>query len=364
MASLEECLASNRQIGSWRISGFAHKVMAVVLIAQGRLSEAATHINMANTFFETWEEGLAHVHRVRGVLLRAQEDYLQARQELDVALNWFTNAQEDAEAARAELEIARLMRDQGFDVAPISETLVTALRRAEKSRHDNLVREIEAELKQVNEVLYLKLIYRRVRGSPVHQDTTSLVFGQHALATVAFMDIERSTEYARSVDPSTLLITLNQMMAASEEVLLRYDAIVTTYLGDGFMLLFLAHDHARRAVSCALDLHTTFTSFNEPRVLLKQTPLRIRIGIGTGEVCLGNVGTYQRMDFTAIGATVNLAARIQTEAEPDLPCVSEATYESVRGDFATLRNDPRIVTLKGFGEVGVWDVADFKPRAQ
>jgi class 3 adenylate cyclase len=99
-----------------------------------------------------------------------------------------------------------------------------------------------------------------------------------------------------------------------------------------------------------------FEEFNRPRKVLGLPRLRVRIGINTGDVLLGNVGTYQKMDFTAVGTTTNLAARLQSEAEPDLPCISRATYEQVQEHFVCNANNPRKVTLKGLGEQEVWDI--------
>jgi class 3 adenylate cyclase len=62
------------------------------------------------------------------------------------------------------------------------------------------------------------------------------------------------------------------------------------------------------------------------------------------------------MDFTAIGTTANLAARVQSEAEPDLPCISRTTHDQLRASFLFTADSPRQVTLKGLGTQAVWDV--------
>jgi adenylate cyclase len=87
-------------------------------------------------------------------------------------------------------------------------------------------------------------------------------------------------------------------------------------------------------------------------------PLKVRIGISTGAVFIGNVGTYQKMDYTAIGTTANLASRIQSEGLPGLPCVSRATYEQVREQFVFREDNPRRIYLKGLGEHEAWDVIE------
>jgi class 3 adenylate cyclase len=97
---------------------------------------------------------------------------------------------------------------------------------------------------------------------------------------------------------------------------------------------------------------------NEPRALLDLPVFDVRVGVSTGPVHLGNVGTYDKMDFTAFGKAVNLGARIEQAATDGVPCISRATREDV-GDRFTYR-DPngRTIRAKNFDpvEVQVWEV--------
>jgi class 3 adenylate cyclase len=79
--------------------------------------------------------------------------------------------------------------------------------------------------------------------------------------------------------------------------------------------------------------------------------------IGTGAVLLGKVGTYRKIDFTAVGTTTNLAARLQREAEPLVPCISRATFEEVGQRFTFKASSPLKITPKGLTIQEVWDVA-------
>ena len=117
-------------------------------------------------------------------------------------------------------------------------------------------------------------------------------------------------------------------------------------------------DHARRAVAGTLEMHSVVAAFNRPRRLLGTALLlEARIGVATGDVVFGNIGTYRKLDFTAVGPTTNLAARLQAEARPGMVCISEETYRRVQEDFVFEAPGGRQVTLKGIGEVRVWDVA-------
>ena len=356
---MEESLHHSLGKGWPLVTAYAQKDLAITLIEQGKYAEANRHLARASECFTErgFSEGIAHSRRVKGMLLRAQGQYPESERELQAALGWFIHDNEAAEAARTELEIARTFRAKSLPAALVSESLQSAIKRAEESRRDNLVQEIESELERTDPTTLARHLYWRSRGKGVRVSTTSLIKGEYGTASVLFADIQGSTEYAhRVMDPALVMITLNQIMAVADRVLDRYGALVTAHLGDGFMALFLEGNHALRAASCSLDLTTALDAFNEPRRVLGVPPLSIRLGISTGEVYLGNVGTYRRMDYTAIGTTVNLAARLQAQGEPGFPCVSEETFQRVRDHVAIRAGCPRKVCLKGLGEVPVWDI--------
>jgi class 3 adenylate cyclase/Flp pilus assembly protein TadD len=352
----------NSQAGGWTINeGYARKDRALVYIAQGEMAEADEQIEHAQKIFqaEDFSEGTAYVNRARGMALSARGRHDEAKRALIAALTYFESHKENAEMARTQLEIARALRAGGEPHPMITSSLVTALKRAESCRRYALVREIEEELKQVDMATLTRHIYSRARGQDVSEDTVSLVSGAREHLSVMFLDIQGSTEYARTRDPEEVMMTLNQMMADFAAVLERGGASVTEYLGDGFMALVRGPNHADRSVAAALDLMEALDSFNRPRVLLGLKPLNARIGIATGEVFLGNVGTYQKMNYTAIGTTANLAARLQSEAEPGLPCIARDTYNQLpEGRYGFKTGSPRTATLKGLDEQVVWDVVE------
>ncbi len=208
----------------------------------------------------------------------------------------------------------------------------------------------------MDEAAHVRHIYRRVRGRGIREETVSLLGGARETVTVMFLDLQHSTEYMRGTDPEVVMVTLNQMLANFAPILGEHGVTVSVYLGDGFMGLVRGPDHAARGVTAALDLAAALKEFNRPREVFGLPPLLARVGVSTGEVVLGNVGTYDKMDFTALGTVVNLAARLQTEAEPGSPCVCPATHEAVCDRFRFAEGNPRRVTLKGLAEWEVWDV--------
>jgi adenylate cyclase len=201
---------------------------------------------------------------------------------------------------------------------------------------------------------YLRHVYRRARGLDVEDDEPSLSGGTSAPGSVLLLDLPGFADYSQKLDGESVLMTYNQLMADFADVLGRHQARITSYRGNGVMAVVRDARHAERAVRAALGLVAAVEELNRPRRLLELPLFHVRIGVNSGEVLLGNVGTYQKMDLTALGAAVDLAGALRNEAEPGLPCLSRATWELVRDRF-TFRDPPRRVRLAG-AEAEVWDV--------
>jgi class 3 adenylate cyclase/Flp pilus assembly protein TadD len=357
-AWLEESIRLSHQGGWTVLEGYARKDRALAHLGLGEIAEAEMEVEKAQALFAeiNFAEGIAHVNRIRAIVWREQKNYDESERALRRALKYFDDHNERAEGALTQLEKAYILRARGVPRPLITDALSNALERAERCRRDMLVRKIEAEMREVDETAYYRHIYERSRGRNVPMETVSLLIGERETATILFLDVQGSTEYARSQDPEVIMMTLNQMMAEFETVLERHSATVTAYLGDGFMAILRGSEHARRAVLASLELVSALREFNQPREILGLKPLNVRVGIATGEVFIGNVGTYHKMDFTAIGTTCNLASRLQSEAEPGIPCINRATYEQVQDLFTFKETEPRTVNLKGLGEQKAWDV--------
>jgi adenylate cyclase len=162
------------------------------------------------------------------------------------------------------------------------------------------------------------------------------------------------------MEPEEVMQTLNHMLADLGEPLRRAEAQVTTYLGGGFMALVRGSGHAWRAVDVALELMAVVEEFNRPRAVLGLQQLPVRIAVATGPVCLGNIGTYEKMDFTAVGNPVNLASRLVRQTEGGLVCVSRETRELLGERFSFAEGNPRVLDLQGIGRREVYDVTGRK----
>ena len=183
--------------------------------------------------------------------------------------------------------------------------------------------------------------------------------GERKQVTVLFVDASGFTSLSERLDPEDV----HGMMTRVFELILaevhRYEGTVNQFLGDGVMALFgapIAHeDHARRGVQAALGISKALGAYADELRLRRGITFRVRQGLNTGLVVVGSIGSDLRMDYTAVGDTTNVAARMQQAAEPGHVLISEATHRLVSGYFDLLSLGE--LSLKGKAEpVRAWDV--------
>ncbi len=155
--------------------------------------------------------------------------------------------------------------------------------------------------------------------------------------TVVFFDIVGSTELAGQLDPEDWREVLKDYQRCVSEVVEWFDGHVAQYLGDGILAYFgfpRAHeDDARRAVRAGLEVVQAIETLNERLRASRGLSLRVRIGVHTGPVVVGDVGSGSRHEQLALGETPNLAARLQGVAEPNTILISGDTHRLLEEQF-------------------------------
>ncbi|HEV7507450.1 MAG TPA: adenylate/guanylate cyclase domain-containing protein [Thermoanaerobaculia bacterium] len=163
----------------------------------------------------------------------------------------------------------------------------------------------------------------------------SALEGERKQVTVLFCDLVGSTALAERLGPETMHLLLNRFFELALSEIHRYEGTINQFLGDGFMALFgapIAHeDHARRAALAALGLQKLLAEHHTELGERGGVELKFRMGVNTGWVVVGGIGDQLRRDYTAIGDTTNLAARLQQLAEPGVILVSEDTSRFLQG---------------------------------
>jgi len=160
--------------------------------------------------------------------------------------------------------------------------------------------------------------------------------GERKQVTVLFCDLVGSTALAERLGPEVMHLLLNRFFELSLAEVHRYEGTINQFLGDGFMALFgapIAHeDHARRAALAALGLQKALRDRRAELGERYGLELKVRMGLNTGWVVVGGIGDHLRTDYTAVGDTTNLAARLQQIAEPGAVLISEPTWRLVHGE--------------------------------
>src|SRR5256712_333367 len=164
--------------------------------------------------------------------------------------------------------------------------------------------------------------------------------GERKPVTVLFADVARSMELAERVDPEEWHRLLDRLFRILADGVHRYEGTINQYAGDGIMALFgapIAHeDHAQRACAAALELARALGALAEDVRCESGLDFAVRMGLNSGEVVVGRIGDDLRMDYTAQGHVVGLAARVQQLAPPGGISVTEQTARLASGFFDLL----------------------------
>ena len=154
-------------------------------------------------------------------------------------------------------------------------------------------------------------------------------------ATILFTDIIGFTSLTENMQPREINTLLNQFFSRMTDIVFEHDGTLDKYIGDSLMAIFGAPiekaDDAERAVSAAIKMRRELLTMIEKAE--GNVKFGIRIGINTGHVVAGNIGSPKRMEYTVIGTPVNIASRLESLAQPNQIIIGEKTYQRVKGKF-------------------------------
>lgn len=174
--------------------------------------------------------------------------------------------------------------------------------------------------------------------------------GANQKVTILFADIRGFTQLSERMPPETVVDVLNEYFTRVTDVVFEFGGTLDKYMGDAVMALFGAPlvktDDARRAVQAAIAIQQLMHQLNRDAAARGWPELSVGIGVNTGEVTAGNIGSPKRLDYTVIGDAVNVAFRIMSHASPGQVIVTEATAAEVKGEFSLRRLSPLLVKGK------------------
>ena len=178
----------------------------------------------------------------------------------------------------------------------------------------------------------------------------STMIGERKLVSVLFADVADFTTIAEKLDPEDVHEIMDDCFGILGQEIHQTGGTINQYTGDGVMALFGApiayDDHIRPACHAALQVQKRMKEFHRKIVKRYDVTFKLRIGIHTGPVVVGAIGDNLRLDYTAVGDTTNLAARLESMAEPGTILVSKRVFQNAKNHFLFDNVGQRIVKGK------------------
>ncbi len=166
-----------------------------------------------------------------------------------------------------------------------------------------------------------------------HEDHDDLMDAKELTTTILFTDMVQFTALSETMHPREINALLNLHFSRMTDIIFDHYGTLDKYLGDGIMAVFGApiekKDDAKRAVQAALEIRKDFLDMMANSS--SETKFDIRMGINTGRVVAGNIGSPRRLDYTVIGDPVNTASRLESIAKPNQILIGEETYKQLKG---------------------------------
>ncbi|MBN2725591.1 MAG: GAF domain-containing protein [Deltaproteobacteria bacterium] len=229
----------------------------------------------------------------------------------------------------------------------------------------NLIKQIESETKtraQFEKLLSPNLVDQVVEGKLTFDQE-----GQGTEVTTMFADIRGFTSMSENMEAKEIVKMLNTYFEVMVDVIFTYQGTLDKFVGDEIMALFGAPvpmpNGAKMAVECALEMIASLEVYNTARMADGKKPIAIGIGINTGEVVCGALGSSKTLQYTVVGDPVNLASRLCSLAKPYEIIIGENTYNQVADYFDFEVRDP--VSVKGKAKpVNIYNVLGMKVRKE
>jgi len=198
---------------------------------------------------------------------------------------------------------------------------------------------------------FRKFIPRDIVNQVVHSRKTANMFVEKKTITLFFSDLKNFTSLAESLDPAVLIDILGDHLAFCSSIIQNNHGTIDKFIGDSVMAFWNApsavENHAAMACIAALECQAAMKTFNETNKTRGFPQISMRIGIHTGEALVGNIGSNTRLNYTAVGDSVNLASRLEgTNKDYGTSIlISQATNTLVQGKILTRLLDK--VSVKG-----------------
>jgi len=203
--------------------------------------------------------------------------------------------------------------------------------------------------KEVIKGAFSKYVTKNVMDRILEHPDGLKLGGEKRVITIFFSDIRGFTPMSEVLTAEEVVHLLNEYFTAMTTIIFKYEGTIDKFMGDAIMAVYGApiemSDHAERAVLAAVEMSEKMKELQAKWKMEGKREVNIGIGINTGEVVVGNIGSNERMEYTSIGDNVNLTQRLESVAEKGQILISSATYERVKHKINARMLDP--IKVKG-----------------
>ncbi len=222
------------------------------------------------------------------------------------------------------------------------------------SRAEMLKKILEVSKERLNLVNFIRETFGRYLSKKVVEEILESpegqkIGGRRETVTILFSDLRGFTVLSETKDPEEMVQLLNQYLERMSKVILKYDGMIDEFIGDAILTIFgvpdKRNDDSARAVACGLAMQNALLELNTEIEKEGYPLLEMGIGINTGTVIVGNIGSEMRMKYGIVGSSVNIASRIESNTIGGQILIGESTFKLVK-DLVTA-SPPQTAMMKG-----------------
>ncbi|NQT69041.1 MAG: adenylate/guanylate cyclase domain-containing protein [Desulfobacteraceae bacterium] len=220
-----------------------------------------------------------------------------------------------------------------------------------KEMLETILKVSEERLRLTNFIrdMFGRYLSKKIVDSILESPEGHKIGGRRETVTILMSDIRGFTSLSESLEPERLVQLLNRYLERMSKIILDYDGIIDEIIGDSIMAVFGVPEKRdtdpQRAVACALAMQNALVDLNNEFTRQGYPYLEMGIGINTGNVIVGNIGSELRMKYGVVGAAVNTASRIESNTVGGQVMIGESTYHLVK-DLVTIET-PQAIMMKG-----------------
>lgn len=185
--------------------------------------------------------------------------------------------------------------------------------------------------------------------SQIQDDSAQMILGgRYRTQTLLFSDIRGFTALSEHLAPQEVVAIINHYLDLQTRIIRQHGGDIDKFVGDEIMATFEGEDDLKRALEAGVAVQQVIAQENKLRAKAQQVTVNVGIGLNRGEVIVGNMGSHDRMDFTSIGAAVNLAARLCSEAAPGEVLIQQSLFNQSASELSV--GSERSIKVKGFSQ--------------